>query len=98
MATNEMYVDIEKIIEGNNELHELIINEGNVEFKSGDIVKCSYIQDKLFEVKFMMECDKIFKDKVSVSEYGSSKRTAIGKRFLKKVEVNKNTMKILFKS
>lgn len=105
MAT-EMYVDIEKIIEKhaeeNEELQQLILNQGDVIFREGDIVTCSYTQNKLYEVCFMMPEDQPddspFKNKVSVYDFEKKIRTSIGKKFLKRVKVNKDTMKILYKS
>jgi hypothetical protein len=100
---NEMYVDIEKIIEkhaeNNEELQQLIVNEGDVVFKEGDVVSCSYTQNKLYEViSIMPDHGPCFKGKVAVYDFEKKLRTTIGEKFLQKVKVNKEAMKILYKS
>ena len=99
MAQTEMHFDIEKIIEKNEELQNFIVNNGDVVFKEGDVVKCSYTQNKLYEVISTMPDDSpCFKGKVAVYDFEKKLRTTIGEKFLQKVKVNKDTMKILYKS
>lgn len=99
MASTEMYVDIESIIEKHEELHAFIVNASEVNFDEGDIVKCSYMKNKFYEViKTIPEDSDTLAGKVALYDFDKKINTAIGKKFLKKVEVDKNAMKILFKS
>lgn len=104
MAKNTMNIDIEPIIEElsktYSELTPYITNPKEDSFKKGDFVECSYIKGRLYEVlgEHKKNQESSISDKVLVKSVTSTAKTIIGKKFLKLVNANKNTVKILYKS
>lgn len=92
MANSKMTISIEKLIEEHETLHKFIVNDGSIKFKKGDIVKCSYIKDKFYEVL------QTKTDRVILYDLNKRSNANIGNKFIEKVRVNKKTMEILYKS